>query len=45
MLREPRVQTGKRTMVYMAVSLAFTVFGLMLAYLLFEVAPDARARP
>jgi amino acid transporter len=39
MLREPRVQTGKRTMVYMAVSLAITVFGLMLAYLLFEVHP------
>ena len=39
MLREPRVQTGKRTMVYMATSLAFTVFGLMLAYLLFEVRP------
>jgi amino acid transporter len=39
MLREPRVQTGKRTMLYMATSLAFTVFGLMLAYLLFEVRP------
>ena len=26
-LREPRVQTGKRTMRYMAVSLAFTVAG------------------
>lgn len=39
MLREPRVQTGKRTMVYMATSLAVTVFGLMLAYLLFEVRP------
>ena len=36
-LREPRVQTGKRTMVYMAVSLAITVFGLMMAYLLFDV--------
>jgi amino acid transporter len=40
MLREPRVQTGKRTMLYMAISLAFTVFGLMLAYLLFEVRPQ-----
>jgi amino acid transporter len=39
-LREPKVQTGKRTMVYMAVSLAFTVFGLMLAYLLFNVHPE-----
>jgi amino acid transporter len=36
-LREPKVKTGKRTMVYMAVSLAFTVFGLTLAYLLFKV--------
>ena len=39
-LREPRVQTGQRTMVYMAVSLAVTVVGLMLAYLLFEVRPE-----
>ncbi|OGR86455.1 MAG: amino acid transporter [Elusimicrobia bacterium RIFCSPLOWO2_01_FULL_60_11] len=37
MLREPKVQTGKRTMRYMAVSLAFMVVGLMLAYLLFNV--------
>jgi amino acid transporter len=37
LLREPRVKTGKRTMLYMAVSLAFTVFGLTLAYLLFKV--------
>ncbi len=36
-LREPRVQTGKRTMRYMAISLAVTVVGLMLAYLLFQV--------
>ena len=36
-LREPRVQTGKRTMLYMALSLAFTVVGLMLAYVLFQV--------
>jgi len=33
-LREPKVQTGKRTMRYMAVSLAFMVLGLMTAYLL-----------
>ncbi len=33
-LREPRVETGKRTMMYMAVSLAFTASGLLLAYLL-----------
>lgn len=36
-LREPRVQTGKRTMRYMAVSLAVTVVGLIVAYLLFKV--------
>ncbi len=38
-LREPRVQTGKRTMVYMGTSLALVVGGLMLAYLLFQVEP------
>ncbi len=39
-LREPKVQTGKRTMVYISVSLAFTVLGLMVAYLLFKVSPE-----
>src|SRR6516162_1183154 len=39
-LREPRVQTGKRTMVYMATSLAFVVGGLLLAYLLYHVSPE-----
>jgi amino acid transporter len=38
-LREPRVQTGKRTMVYMAASLSFVVGGLLLAYLLYQVTP------
>jgi amino acid transporter len=38
-LREPRVQTGKRTMTYMGASLAITVFGLLLAYLLYSVKP------
>jgi amino acid transporter len=33
-LREPRVQTAKRTMVYMATSLALTAAGLMVAYIL-----------
>lgn len=37
MLREPRVQTAKRTMNYMAISLAITVLGLMLAYVLYNV--------
>ncbi|MFH1037492.1 MAG: APC family permease [PVC group bacterium] len=36
-LREPKVLTGKRTMRYMAVSLAFMVLGLMVAYLLYGV--------
>lgn len=36
-LREPKVQTGKRTMAYMAISLAFTATGLMIAYLLLHV--------
>lgn len=36
-LREPQVQTGKRTMLYMAISLAVTSAGLILAYLLFNV--------
>ncbi len=39
-LREPRVKTGKRTMRYMAFSLALTVMGLMIAYLLFRVTPQ-----
>ena len=34
MMREPRVQTAKRTMVLMAVSLAVTAGGIMLSYLL-----------
>jgi amino acid transporter len=36
-LREPRVVTAKKTMRYMAISLAFMAFGLMLGYLLFGV--------
>jgi len=36
-IREPRVANGKRTMRYMAVSLAFMVMGLMTAYLLYHV--------
>ncbi|MEO5958384.1 MAG: amino acid transporter, partial [Opitutaceae bacterium] len=38
-LREPRVQTGRRTMVYMGTSLAITAAGLLVAYLLFRVQP------
>jgi amino acid transporter len=38
-MREPRVQTAQRTMVYMAASLAVTAGGLLLCYLLWGVAP------
>ena len=37
-MREPKVQTGKRTMLYMATSLALTAGGLLLCYLLLDVA-------
>ena len=40
-LREPKVRTGKRTMRYMAFSLAITVMGLMIAYLLYRVVPQS----
>jgi amino acid transporter len=40
-LREPKVRTGKRTMRYMAFSLALVVMGLMLAYLLYRVVPQS----
>ena len=36
-MREPRVATGKRTMLYMATSLAVTAGGLMVAYLLLDL--------
>jgi Amino acid permease len=36
-LREPRAETGKRTMLYMAISLAFTASGILLCYLLHQV--------
>ena len=38
-LREPRTVTGKRTMLYMAVSLAFIAGGILVAYLLAGVEP------
>ena len=40
MLREPRVQTGKRTMFLMATSLAFTAGGILLGYLLVNASPS-----
>lgn len=36
-LAEPRVQTGKRTMLYMALSLAIAAGGILLLYLLWQV--------
>jgi amino acid transporter len=36
-LREPRAVTGKRTMLYMAVSLSFTAGGILFCYLLTNV--------
>ncbi len=38
-MRAPQVRTGRRTMFYMATSLAFTASGLLLCYLLWGVAP------
>ncbi len=40
MMREPRVETGKKTMVLVAVSLAFTAGGILLCYLLLSVFPQ-----
>src|SRR5712672_2821429 len=39
-LREPRTTTGKRTMLYMALSLAFIAGGILIAYLLAGVKPE-----
>ncbi|MGC2520593.1 MAG: APC family permease [Burkholderiales bacterium] len=38
-LAEPRVQTGKLSMLYMALSLAFTAGGIILLYLLWQARP------
>lgn len=40
-MREPRVKTAKRTMIYMSCSLAFTAGGLLLCYVLWHVQPEA----
>jgi amino acid transporter len=40
-LREPRVATGRRTMLYMAISLSFTAGGILICYLLNNVAHEA----
>ena len=41
MMRHPQAQTAKRTMLYMAVSLAFTATGLLVCYLLWNITPVA----
>ena len=38
-MREPKVQTGKRTMLYLATSLAITAGGLLFCYALFRIVP------
>jgi len=40
-MREPIVETGKRTMLYMAISLAVTAGGIMMCYLLLRATPVA----
>ena len=40
-MREPRAETGKKTMTYMAVSLAVTASGILIAYLLLHTRPAA----
>jgi len=39
-MREPKVETGKKTMLYMATSLALTASGILLCYLLFHTVPQ-----
>ena len=39
-LRDPKVKTAKQTMLYMMVSLAAVVFGLMFAYTLYRIQPQ-----
>ena len=39
MLAEPRVRTGKLTMLYMAISLSFTAGGIILLYLIWHASP------
>ena len=40
-MREPRVHNGKKTMVYLSVSLALTAGGILVCYLLLGVSPVA----
>ena len=40
LMREPRVETGKRTMLLMGTSLAFTAGGILICYLLLDIRPS-----
>ncbi len=40
-MREPKVETARRTMLYMAASLAVTAGGIMVCYLFFKVSPES----
>ncbi len=40
-LKEPRIETGRKTMLYMSVSLAFLASGLIFGYLFYQVEPVA----
>lgn len=40
-MREPKVHTARRTMLYMSISLAATAGGILTCYLLFDVTPEA----
>ncbi len=44
-MREPKVETGKRTMIYMASSLAITAGGILVCYLLTHVQPVENCDP
>ncbi len=39
LMREPRVETGKRTMLYMAISLSVVAAGVLMSYLILGVSP------
>ena len=40
-LREPKEETAKHTMKYMAISLAFMALGLMVSYLFYNITPES----
>ena len=40
-MREPKVETARKTMVYMAISLAVTAGGILICYLLYNIVPES----